>query len=118
MSYTALELANLALTALAEPSLAGFDGSGSTAAKGNQLFPTEFRALLKREGADWYWARKFAELTEDTVLTHYTGWDYVYDLPADLLVVQHVFGYELTDLIWERQDDHLMTAFLELVGRG
>ncbi len=107
MSYTALQLANLALRAVGEPSLAGFDDAGSVAGHVNALFPKEFRALLKLD--DWYWARKVVELTEDTDLTHYTEWDYAFDLPTDLLQIQNAIDFTGNQIIWELQDNHLMT---------
>jgi hypothetical protein len=111
MAYTALELANLALTALGEPNLTGFDDSGHTASKVNQLFPMEFRALLKREGADWYWAVKVAELAEDESHTHYTGWDYAYDPPSDLLRPINIFDFESQPISWEFKDSHFLADY-------
>lgn len=112
MAYdTALDIANLALFELGEPVMSSWSDSGQAAAKMLQVFKKEFRSMLKAPEVEWLWARRYAELTQDSVLTHYTEWDYVYDPPSDLLVILDVYDPNSMSIIWELVDDHIMCDY-------
>jgi|GEM_PF-5818681 len=106
---TTLELANRALRILGEPKLSSFADNGSVSAVINDLFEQTFNLMLKEE--DWYWARKRAELVEDTLLTHYSEWEYVFDLPTDLLQIRSVTNQIKEEIPYEVEQGHLFTNF-------
>jgi hypothetical protein len=107
--FTALDLANRALIVLGEPRLTGFDQGGSVAALINDVLPATLRQFLKED--DWAWARKRAELTEDTALTHFSGFDYAYDLPSDMLQPRLIYGDNELELVYEIEGAHLFTDY-------
>ncbi|MCF7939674.1 MAG: hypothetical protein K9L68_13840 [Spirochaetales bacterium] len=80
---TALQIANLALLKLKAQTLTSFNDSGYVAdlVRAYLVFVSEQIALEH----NWQFARKRAELTENTTTTNNTEYDYVYDLPADFL---------------------------------
>lgn len=108
---TTLELANLARAAIGESKLADWTGTGNSAVLTKDHFKVVMRSLLKRPDVEWYWARKFAELSKDAALTHYTEWEYAFDEPSDLLVLHDVLDADGYPVTWERQDGHIFTNY-------
>lgn len=81
---TALQIANLALLKLKAYSLSTFNDEGYVAALcRTYLSHISDQIALER---DWRFARKRAELSENTTVTNNTDYDNVYDLPDDCIM--------------------------------
>lgn len=112
MPYTTtLPLANLARAAMGETKIADWAGTGNSAVQTYDHFKPVMYTLLKRPDVEWLWARRFAELSEDTSQTHYTEWDNAYDAPADMLQVYDVLDESGHPVPWELHDSHIMTNY-------
>lgn len=87
---TALEIANLALLKLKASSLSSFNDSGyvATLVRTYLVFISDEVALEY----DWQFAKKRAELTENTSAANNTGYDHIYDLPSDCLFPRTLKG--------------------------
>jgi hypothetical protein len=110
MAYTSLQLAQLACTKLGVPKITAFSDAGSLATHIKDLFLIEFRNLLKSND-NWHWAMKYAELAEDTELTHYTEWENAYDPPTDMLKLVDILNEQGLTITWQLQDAHIFVNY-------
>lgn len=87
---TALDVCNRALYMLGEPKIAVLSDAGHAASVITDLFFDAWRDVQAEESQaeqGWYFLIARAVLTENTSLTHYTGFTYAYGLPSDMLTV-------------------------------
>ena len=82
---TALEICNRALNFLGEPVLTNLSDTGVAADALTNRFVDVFHECQDEE--NWYFFTARAVLTENTSVTQYTPFDYVYDLPSDVYSV-------------------------------
>lgn len=120
---TALEIANRALLKLKDTAIGSFTDSGAKPKNLRENFKViADHVLLER---DWSFAHIRASLTEDETTTNLTDYEYMYDLPSDMLMPRELSSGEQYIIegqkLYTNDDDpvlHYTQSVVEMVDSG